>query len=68
MSTATIDRKIVIDDRGEPLEVIIPYAQFVELSETCGLDLDIAQRQELRAALADSASRRREAFIPEDEV
>lgn len=68
MSTATIDRKIVVDDRGEPLEVIIPYAQYVELSETCGLDLDGAQREELRAALADSAARRREAFVPEDEV
>ena len=68
MSTATIDRKIVVDDRGEPIEVIIPYAQFVELSETYGLELDGSQREELRAALADSAARRREAFVPEDEV
>jgi hypothetical protein len=63
-----IQKKIVIDEHGEPLEVIIPWAQFCELSEALGLDLDSAEQAHLREALADSLARRREAFTPLDEL
>jgi len=63
-----IQKKIVIDEHGEPLEVIIPWAQFCELSEALGLDLDPAEQAHLREALADSLARRREAFTPLDEL
>ena len=33
-----IQKKIVIDEHGVPQEVIIPWAQFCELSEALGLD------------------------------
>ena len=61
-----IQKKIVIDEHGEPLEVIIPWAQFCELSEALGLDLDATEQAELREALDDSLARRREAFTPLD--
>ena len=63
-----IHKKIVIDEHGESQEVIIPWAQFCELSEALGLDLDAAAQAELREAIADSRARRREAFTPLDEL
>lgn len=63
-----ISKKIVINERGEPQEVIIPWAQFCELSEVLGLDLDATAQAELREAIEDSRARRREAFTPLDEL
>ncbi len=64
----TITKKLVLDEKGNPSEVLIPYEQFVELAETYGLDLDEREQEELREALADSKARNRDAFIPADEV
>ena len=63
-----IQKKIVFDEHGEPQEVIISWAQFCELNEALGLDLDAIERTELREALDDSLARRREAFAPLDEL
>ena len=63
-----IQKKIVFDERGAPQEVIIPWAQFCELSEALGLDLDATGQAELREALHDSRAGRQEAFTPLDEV
>lgn len=63
-----IDKKIVVNERGEPQEVIIPWAQFCELSEALGLDLDGTAEAELREAIEDSRARRREAFTALDEL
>lgn len=64
----TITRKLVLDEKGDPAEVIIPYAQFVEIVETYGLDLDADEQRDLREALDDSARGRRDAFVPADQV
>ena len=64
----TITKKIVLDENGEPSEVIIPYAQFMELSEALGLDLEEQEREELREALADSKDGNRDAFVAASEV
>jgi len=61
-----IQKKIVVDEHGQPVEVIIPWEQFCELSEALGLDLDATEQAELREALDDSLARRREAFTPLD--
>ena len=63
-----IPKKIVVDEHGVPQEVIIPWAQFCELSEALGLDLDATEQGELREALDDSRSRRSAAFTPLDEL
>lgn len=59
-----IQKKVVFDDRGEPVEVIIPWAQFCELSEALGLDLDEAAQEDLRSARQDLASGDQTAFVP----
>jgi hypothetical protein len=64
----TITKKIVLDEQGKPTEVIMPYQQFVDLSETYGWDLDETEQSELKEALADSVSGNRSAFVPASEV
>jgi hypothetical protein len=34
----SLGKKIVLDERGNPLEVIIPWQQFCEISQSLGLD------------------------------
>ena len=63
-----IQKRIVTDEHGEPVEVVIPWKQFCELSEALGLDLDATEQAELREALDDSLARRREAFTPLEEL
>jgi len=59
-----ITRKLVLNEKGEPSEVLIPYEQFVELAKICGLDLGNEEQKELREALADSKSGNKDAFVP----
>jgi hypothetical protein len=64
----TITRKIVLDEKGEPTEVIIPYGQFVEMMEVFGLDLGKSDQDELRESLNDSRDKRRENFMSASEI
>jgi hypothetical protein len=43
-----IPKKIVLDARGKPRQVIISWAKFRELSEALGLDLDETARRDLK--------------------
>ena len=61
-----IQKKIVLDEHGVPLEVIIPWAQFCELSEA--LDLDEEAIADLREARRDWESGDRAAFVPLSEL
>ncbi len=57
-------KKIVVDERGRPREVIISWAQFCELSEALGFDLDEKAKNDLRAARRDLKRRKNSAFKP----
>ena len=59
-----IRKKIVVDDRGRPQEVIISWAAFCAMSEALGLDLDAKARGELRAARRDIKKGNVAAFKP----
>jgi PHD/YefM family antitoxin component YafN of YafNO toxin-antitoxin module len=63
MMTA-IRKKLVVDERGKPREVIISWAQFRELSEALGLDLDEKAKSDLRATRRDVKRRKISAFKP----
>jgi hypothetical protein len=64
LSVIAIRKKIVVDKRGRPREVIIPWAQFCELSEALGLDLNKSAIADLRAARRDLKRRNAAAFKP----
>jgi hypothetical protein len=57
-------RRIVVDERGRPREVIISWAQFCELSEMLGLDLDEKAKSDLRAVHRDLNRKKNSAFKP----
>jgi len=59
-----IRKKIVVDEKGRPREVIISWAQLCELSEALGLDLDEKAKGDLRAARRDLKRRNSSAFKP----
>jgi hypothetical protein len=61
---ATIQKKIVIDEKGNPTEVIIPWAQFCEWVEELGLDLDEEAIADLRTARDDWRKGDTTAFKP----
>jgi PHD/YefM family antitoxin component YafN of YafNO toxin-antitoxin module len=59
-----IRKKIVVDERGKPQEVIISWSQFRELSEALGLDLDEKAKLDLRTTRRDLKRRKSNAFRP----
>jgi PHD/YefM family antitoxin component YafN of YafNO toxin-antitoxin module len=63
-----IQKKIVIDENGVPLEVIIPWAQYCEMSEALGLDLDDEAMADLRATREDVQKGDAGAFTPLSEL
>ena len=63
-----IQKKIVLDDKGNPLEVIIPWDQYKEIEETLGLDLDDKAREDLNQAKRDRNEGNMDAFVDLDQV
>lgn len=59
-----ISKKIVVDEQGAPLEVILPWPVFCEIAETLGWDLDEEAETDLRASRRDLESGGDEAFLP----
>jgi PHD/YefM family antitoxin component YafN of YafNO toxin-antitoxin module len=59
-----IRTKMVVDEQGRPQEVIISWAQYRELMETLGMDLDESAKGDLRAARRDLKKGRAAAFKP----
>ena len=64
----TIHKKIVVDENGNPQEVIIPWEEFRQIEEVLGLDLDEKATRQLREADADRRSGNKDAFVSLDEL
>jgi hypothetical protein len=64
MTTEAILRKSVRYDRGgNPVEVVIPYQEFVDFVETYGLDLTDDEKESIAEAKADREAGRTGNFI-----
>lgn len=59
-----IPKKIVVDERGVPLEVILPWSAFCDIAETLGWDLDAEAEADLQEARRDLEAGQHEAFVP----
>ena len=68
MTSPSIDKKIVVNEAGEPVEVIIPYDQYLDFVESFGLDMTPGEQDELREARTDIVRKNKEAFVSLDEV
>lgn len=56
------------DRSGKPLEVVVPYDQFIEFIEDHGLDLSDEDKSDLREAIADGKAGNRDAFVSYDDI
>ena len=61
-----IHKKLVVDEEGNPQEVIIPWVQYQQISEILGLDLDEEAIEDLRQARRDRATQNRDAYVSLD--
>ncbi|TVP80861.1 MAG: hypothetical protein EA353_02815 [Puniceicoccaceae bacterium] len=58
-----IHKKVVVDDAGTPQEVIIPWAEFQELEELLGLDIEPEVAEQLADAKRDRESGEASAYV-----
>lgn len=59
----SIQKKLVVDERGQPQEVIISWEQYQQIIEMLGLDLDDETIADLRAARQDWIAEKRDAYV-----
>ena len=63
-----INKKYIVDEKGNPKEVIIPIEHFRKMVELLGWDLDDETVQKLREAKRDRERGNREAYIDLDSI
>jgi PHD/YefM family antitoxin component YafN of YafNO toxin-antitoxin module len=63
-----INKKYIVDEQGNPKEVIIPFDDFRKIEELLGWDLDEEAVQQLREAKRDRERGNKEAYRDLDSV
>lgn len=63
-----IHRKLVVDDKGMPSEVIIPWKEYRQIVELLGLDIDAAACDDLNQARKDREAKNNSAFVDLDSI
>lgn len=61
---ATVAKKVVVNEQGTPVEVILSWKTFQEIAEAMGWDLDATAKSDLRQSRRDLAKGNRKAFVP----
>ncbi len=64
MSSTAIAKKVVVNAQGKPVEVILSWKTFQQISEDLGWDLDAEAKADLRATRRDLTKRDSSAFVP----
>ncbi len=64
----TISKKYIVDEHGQPKEVIIPWEQYLQIIEMLGLDLDEDGIADLRQAQQDRAAKNQDAYVDLDTI
>jgi PHD/YefM family antitoxin component YafN of YafNO toxin-antitoxin module len=63
-----INKKYIVDEQGNPKEVIIPFDDFRKIEELLGWDLDEETVQQLREARRDRERGNKEAYVDLDSI
>lgn len=63
-----IHRKLVIDERGRPQEVILPWEEYRQIEEVLGLDLDDDAVADLEKAAKDREAGTPSAYVDLDSI
>ena len=67
-AAAILENSIRYDRGGNPVEVVIPYEQFIDFIETYGLDLSDEEQKDLRETIAEKEQGRDERFLSAEEA
>lgn len=59
----TVHKKIVLDKKGKPIEVILPWEEFKKMEELLGLDIDNIAIEDLKQAKKDRESGKKGAYV-----
>ena len=63
-----INKKYIVDEQGNPKEVVIPFDDFRKIEELLGWDLDEETVQQLREARKDRERGNKEAYVDLDSI
>ncbi|MES0350581.1 MAG: hypothetical protein ABUK19_07655 [Desulfobacteria bacterium] len=58
-----INKRYIVDEEGNPKEVVIPLDDYRKMEELLGWDLDDKTMKQLREAKKDRASGKKEAYV-----
>ncbi|MFC1857663.1 hypothetical protein ACFL9U_06485 [Thermodesulfobacteriota bacterium] len=58
-----INKRYIVDENGNPREVVIPLEDYRKIEELLGLDLDNETVKQLREARKDRESGNKDAYI-----
>ena len=64
----TIQKKYIVDEQGNPKEVIIPVDDFKKIEELLGWDLDEVEVHQLREARKDREGGNKDAYTDLDSI
>jgi len=64
----TINKKFVVDEHGNPKEVIILWEDFKKIEEMLGLDLDSNAIDNLKQARKDREAGNKSAYVELDSI
>ena len=59
----TVHKKVVIDDNGNPMEVIIPWEEYKEIEEALGFDLTQEAIEDLKQAKIDRDNSNKDTYV-----
>ncbi len=63
-----INKRIIVDEHGNPKEVIIPVDDYRKIEELLGWDLDDEESNKLREARKDRESENKDAYTDLDAI
>lgn len=63
-----VNKRYIVDEHGNPKEVIIPVEDFRKIEELLGWDLDDEALHQLREARRDRESVKKEAYVDLDSI
>jgi hypothetical protein len=65
---AILEKSVRYDRGGTPVEVVIPYQEFIDFIEAYGLDLSKDEKEELREGISDREEGRQDRFVSSEEA
>ena len=63
-----INKRYIVDESGNPKEVVILLEDYIKIEEMLGLDLDDETLKQLREAQKDRKSGNKDAYIDLDSI